>query len=727
MVLVYAVASFLGAALLFLVEPMLAKMLLPPFGGSPMVWNTCTLFFQTLLLGAYAYVHLSTARLGRRRQPVAHLLLLLVPLAVLPVALPSDVAPAATTEPALWLLRDLFLAAGLPFALVATTGPLLQRWYAWLGGPGSDDPYFLYAASNAGSIAGLLGYPLLVEPRTTLSEQALWWSYGYGAFLLLVAFCGLQLLLRKRSPAAANGGPGAEEPDEPVSWRRRLSWLGLAFLPASLMLGVTTHISTDIAAFPLLWSVPLTIYLLTFVVAFSRRRRQPPRLAALMSLALASVAILDAWRLVGLPVWVQLCVHLCLLAAVGLAAHGRLAADRPAPRRLTGFYLTVSVGGALGGLLNGLLAPLVFDRPLEYPLALAAVPLLLAGRARDEKGRWGAFARSYRGLGRLVPPVLLAAVVGASARWLLDTGREELAYGVLSVGLSIAVGLFFVRYPRLATVAMMAGLAVLLARDTEPLHRERTYFGSYRVVANGGTHLLFHGTTTHGSQVRNGSAAEEPTTYYTRRGPIGDVFQTYAGTRTDRVAVVGLGAGTLAAYGRPGQHMDFYEIDPAVVRIARDPSLFGYLQQTAGTVSIHEGDGRLQLAGSAERSYGLIVLDAFSSDAIPVHLLTREAFSVYRAKLAPGGLLAVHVSNRHLRLAPVVAAQARDLGMVAARRFDIAGRANSWSSEWVVLGARQADLAPLLDHDEWHVLSPTGARAWTDDYSSVVTALRMWR
>jgi len=277
-VLVYAAASFLGAALLFLVEPMLAKMLLPAFGGSPMVWNTCTLFLQLLLLAAYAYVHLSASRLGPRRQPAAHLLLLLAPLAVLPLALPRDAAPGPTAEPALWLLRDLAVAAGLPFALIATTGPLLQRWFSWLGQARGDDPYFLYAASNAGSVAGLLGYPLLLEPLIALSEQVRWWSYGYGAFLLLIASCGVHLLAprgKTRSRPVALPDPGSE-PDERVTLRRRLGWVGLAFLPSSLMLGVTTHISTDIAAFPLLWSVPLALYLLTFVFAFSRRHRQGP-------------------------------------------------------------------------------------------------------------------------------------------------------------------------------------------------------------------------------------------------------------------------------------------------------------------------------------------------------------------------------------------------------------------------------------------------------------------
>jgi hypothetical protein len=675
---VYALASFLGAALLFLVEPMLAKMLLPSFGGSPMVWNTCTLFFQLLLLAAYAYVHVSAARLGRRRQPAGHLLLLLAPLFVLPVALPEDAAPTGAAEPALWLLRDLFLAAGLPFALIATTGPLLQRWYAWSRAAGGSDPYFLYAASNAGSIAGLLGYPLLVEPRTTLSDQAVWWSYGYGAFLLLVAGCAVPLLVRGRRSAGPTGAAPGGEADEPVSGRRRATWLALAFLPASLMLGATTHISTDVAAFPLLWSVPLTIYLLTFVVAFSRRRRKQPRVAAGLALVLAFAALLDAWRLVSPPVWAQLAIHLGLLATAGLAAHGRLAADRPAPRRLTGFYLVVALGGALGGLLNGLLAPLVFDRPLEYPAVIVAVPLLLVGLWSPSRERPGLLVR---GLG-----------------WLGWAG----------------------------TATMVFASGWLLWLEPDPLYRERTYFGSYRVVAGGGTHRLVHGTTTHGSEVRSGAGAGEPTTYYSRQGPIGDVFREYgADSRTDRVAVVGLGAGTLAAYGRPDRQIDFYEIDPAVVRIAQDARLFRYLQRADGAVGIHEGDGRLQLAKAPDRTYGLIVLDAFSSDAVPVHLLTREAFSVYRAKLAPEGLLALHVSNRHLCLAPVVAAQAQDLGMVAVRRFDFAPREHSSSSEWVVLGARRADVAPLLADGRWQVATPAGERPWTDDYSSVVTALRL--
>ncbi|MGH8893725.1 MAG: spermidine synthase, partial [Actinomycetes bacterium] len=387
-VLLFGAASFLGAALLFLIEPMLAKLVLPAFGGSPMVWNTCTLFFQVLLLAGYAYVHVSTRRLGSRRQPWLHLVLLVLPLLVLPVALPSDTAPPADGEPALWLLRVLALAAGLPFALLATTGPLLQRWFSWTDHRRAHDPYFLYAASNAGSVVGLLGYPFAVEPTVGLADQTRWWSMAYVGFALLVAACGVVAgLASRRTPVLRTPVLGTPEPDRgspgpaviggpsTPSWRTRLGWVAVAFVPSSLMLGVTTHVSTDIAAIPLFWTVPLAVYLATFVVAFGRASRTPPRGAALLAAVLCLPVLVVVARAWIPAVWVSVALDLALLTAAGLAAHGRLAATRPRVEHLTGFYLLVSLGGALGGLVNGLLAPVLLDRPLEYPVVVGLVPL----------------------------------------------------------------------------------------------------------------------------------------------------------------------------------------------------------------------------------------------------------------------------------------------------------------------------------------------------------------
>lgn len=676
MVLLFGVASFVGAALLFLVEPMLAKLVLPSYGGSPMVWNTCTLFFQALLLAGYGYVHLSTRRLGPRRQPWLHLVLLAAPLVALPVALPDDTAPPSDGEPALWLLRVLLLAAGLPFALLATTGPLLQRWFSWTAHPRAADPYFLYAASNAGSVVGLLGYPFLLEPVVGLGDQTRWWSGAYVGFAVLVATCGVVAArtsrrTSQRSRASATTSPASPSP----RLRTRLEWVAVAFVPSSLMLGVSTHVSTDIAAIPLFWTVPLAVYLATFVVAFGRSSRRPPRVEALVAAALCLPVLVVVSRAWVPSVAVSVLLDLALLAAAGLAAHGRLAARRPAVEHLTGFYLLVSLGGALGGLLNGLLAPALLDRPLEYPVVVALVPLLAVGLAvrTTPSRRWP---------------------------WLAAVAR--------------------------APMALMAGVLVLAVVVQEyvadgALRRERTFFGSYAVTGDRDRRSLTHGTTLHGWEQLRGRRAGEPTSYYTRSSPIGDVLSVYRETPLlDRVAFVGMGVGTLAAYGEQGRRMDFYEIDPQVVELAR--SSFGFLDRSDAQIEVVLGDARLALQES-RATYGLVVLDAFSSDAIPAHLLTEEAVSAYRDRLAPNGLLAFHVTNRHLDLAPVVAAQARELGMVALERVDgIAGPLGSVST-WVVLARRSADLDRLRTRPSWQPVEVGGTRVWTDDYSSLVQVL----
>jgi SAM-dependent methyltransferase len=689
-VLLFGAASFVGAALLFLVEPMLAKLVLPAYGGSPTVWNTCTLFFQVLLLVAYSYVHVSTRRLGRRRQPWLHLALLVLPLLALPVALPDDAAPPPDAEPALWLLGVLAVAAGLPFVVLATTGPLLQRWFSWTGHRRSEDPYFLYAASNAGSVVGLLGYPFLLEPTVGLAAQTKAWSWAYVGFVALVVACGVTAgaAARRTSAATLAGAPetvpvgtssgdpvGTSSGDPAPTLRTRLGWVAVAFVPSSLMLGVTTHVSTDIAAIPLFWTVPLAIYLATFVVAFGRSSRRLPRTTALLAAAVVLPVMLALVGVIDPPVWASVLLDLLLLALAGLAAHGRLAATRPDVEHLTGFYLLVSVGGALGGLLNGLLAPALLDRPWEYPMVVALVPALALGM--------GGPAVAGSGLVRRV-------------------AREPLA---------------------VMSVLLLATYVFTELVDDAAVRRERTFFGSYRVIDTPERRLLAHGTTYHGWQQKTGRWVGQPTSYYARSGPIGNVMSAYDGTALlDRVAFVGMGVGTLAAYGEPGRRMDFYEIDPAVVDIARTD--FDFLRDSDGEVRVVEGDGRLQLREAGRGTYGLVVLDAFSSDAIPAHLLTEEAVGEYRRVLRPHGLLAFHVTNRHLDLVPVLAAEAQRLGMTAVVRRDLSAAPPASVSTWVVLARSPGDLERLRTRPGWVEAQPrSDVRAWTDDYSSLVEVL----
>ncbi|MDP8930858.1 MAG: fused MFS/spermidine synthase, partial [Actinomycetota bacterium] len=661
MVLLFGVASFLSAGLLFVVQPMVGKLVLPLFGGSPAVWNTAMLFFQSVLLAGYAYAHVSTRWLGLRRQPLVHVVALLVPLLVLPIALPSRASAPEGVEPALWLLYVLVLVVGAPFLLVSTSGPLLQRWFSATDHRRAGDPYFLYAAGNAGSLLALVAYPLVVEPSLSLADQRELWSVGYGVFVLLAVAC-VVALHRRRAPTAGGGSARAylSARGAPVALRRQLAWVGLAFVPSSLMLGVTSFASTDIAAFPLLWVIPLALYLATFIVAFGQRRPSVWLGAArLLPALLLAVALIMAGQAASLPAIFQIVLHLLFFTAVALVAHGRLAADRPEPAKLTHFYLLVAVGGALGGLFNGLLAPVIFDDVIEYPLVIAASVFLLIGlRHREHPPRPAPLPqRAFTG----------AVVIGVP--WFLQQVAERLASGatLVIVGVLLAalgvVAVVAARRPAAFAIGMSLVLAPIIPFTGDALHTERTFFGVARVHAQGDRHVLVHGTTIHGWQDRRPDHLTVPQSYYERSGPIGDVFAAYgAQPLADEVGLIGLGTGGLAAYGRAGQTLTFYEIDHAIVDIATDPALFSFVSDTPAEVEIVVGDGRLALADAAPDRYGLIIVDAFSSDAIPVHLMTSEAFDLYRSKLAPGGVIVFHISNRHLDLEPVVAGIARRQG-----------------------------------------------------------------
>lgn len=649
--ILFTVTAFLGAALLFLVEPLAARLLLPSYGGAASVWTTCTLFFQVVLLLGYVFVHVS-ARLGPRGQPLAMAPLLLLPLLVLPLALPSDASP--DSSPAWWLLRTLLVMVGLPFAVLTTTGPVLQRWYSWLDVPRAQDPYFLYAASNVGSFLGLLAYPFAVEPHLTLSEQRSWWSAAFVVFLVLVTACGVVAFRGQRTAGAAlrTDRPGL---------RRLLTWLTLAFLPSSLMLGVTTHITTDVAPIPLLWVVPLAIYLATFVIAFGRTGRARPGVATTVALVLVIVTRAMSIGERSLPLPLTVLAHLALLGVVAYAAHTLLAADRPPADHLTLFFVVVSVGGALGGLFNGLIAPLVFDRVIEYALVLAGVPLL-----------WLA--------------------VGAT-RWVAVTMAAVVACG--------------------AFVTLHSG---------DVLARSRTFYGSYVVLETADRIELNHGTTLHGFQSTRPGEETEPTSYYARSGPLGDVF-TQAGPTSPDITAVGLGAGTLAAYGAPDQTIRFIEIDPEVIGLARDEDNFTFLADSPATIETVAGDGRLRVAELPPASTDMLLLDAFSSDAIPVHLLTAEAFGEYASRLRPGGAIVVHISNLYFDLRPVLAGAADELGWQASVRRGGEGPLGV-PSTWVALSPHDGLADVLVEESGWSRLDRSRATGWTDDHASLLEVLR---
>jgi hypothetical protein len=705
---------------------MIARLVLPHFGGAATVWSTTSLFFQLVLLTGYLYAHLGTNRLGIRTQAWLHVVVLLVPLVALPVSLPESPAPLTGENPALALLTVLTLAIGLPFAVISTSGPLLQRWYSWTSGPRAHDPYFLYAASNVGSFVGLLAYPLAIEPLMTLDQQRMAWSIGFcvaAALLLACAVAAVQSRHRKsRLPSAAMAtAPTPERSHSSAgrpSRRQQVTWFLLAFLPSTLMLGVTAHISTDIAAIPLMWVVPLALYLGTFTVAFSRTGRLVSQRMIRWAVGLAAAAVLTAKLGSVLPVAALIGLQLVMFTTVALAAHSRLAAARPAAKYLTQFYLVVAVGGAAGGILNGLVAPVLFDRVWEYPLALFGSMLVGVGLDRPGSSRLELrYGRRAAGvLWGLIWVLVSVPVLGLA----LLTARDGLLLAVVTLAVITATGWVAARRPLPLLAALVVVTATLtVVAEGGDLERSRTFYGAYRVKSDDGTHMLVHGTTVHGTQ-RSGPAADEPTTYYARSGPLGAVFE---GTTPGRVAVVGMGAGTIAAYGSPHQTMTFYEIDPEIVRLANDPRYFTYLTDSPARIETVVGDGRLQLGKAPTGAFDLIVLDAFSSDSIPVHLLTEEAFATYADKLAPGGVLAVHISNRVFDLEPVVANAADRLGWPAALGAGQATQHGATSAVWIALSPNQSKVNALATSSGWRPLADRRVR-WTDNYSSVLNVLK---
>ncbi len=710
MAVLFATTSFLGASLLFMIQPLAAKLILPSYGGSATVWSTSSLLFQLLLLVGYVYAHVSTRRLGARWQPRAHLVLLALPLLLLPLALPPEAAPPADSSPVLWLLRTLLLMVGLPFAVLSTTGPLIQRWYAWSGGPRAEDPYFLFAGSNLGSFVGLLAYPFVVEPLLTLTQQRVWWSIAFVGFIVLMAVCALNVrgrVTETETREALVPGP---------SRRQLVLWCFWAFLPSSMMLAATAHLSTDIAAVPLLWVLPLAAYLASFVLAFARRSRSvSARLVVpcvVFAVSTGVVSGLGSTALAPLVVAV-VAANVLAVALAGFAAHARLAATRPDPAHLTLFFLVVSVGGALGGVLNGVVAPMLFDGVWEYFLTIALLPALAIGLppARVSRRRLGVAAAVVASVLAVIAVVHQTGAVSGPVAIIL----------IVAVLICAMVTWLTLRAAALLTVTLLiASVALVVVQEQSALVTERTFYGSYRVRTSENQHVLLHGTTLHGTQFLDAARAQTPTTYYARQGPFGDLV---AAVRPDDLAVVGLGAGAIAAYGSDVPRIRFFEIDPVVAEIAKDPRWFTYLADSPAEIEVVVGDGRLRMAEEPEGSFDLVALDAFSSDSIPVHVLTREGIEVFLDRVRPDGALAIHISNRIFDLRPVLAAHARDLGLRA-----VIGRGGegpgSAVSEWVVL-TRSDAIADQLDGEErWAPLPTSKLVEWTDDYSSVLSVLR---
>lgn len=711
----YALSLALSALLAFWIQPLFAKLVLPLYGGSSAVWTTAALFFQLTLLAGYAYAHVA-ARLQLGAQLAIHAALIACALAALPIAVSSFSASADV--PVLSLLAVLAASLGLPVFTLSATAPLLQHWFSRTGHPHAADPYFLYSASNAGSLLALIGYPLVLEPLLGLRQQTLAWSAACALFAGLVFACGAAVW--SRSASKLRGAQDEARPAPALAAGTRLRWMLLALAPSSLMLGVTQHITSEIAAAPLLWLIPLTLYILTFVLAFARRQVIPAwvtvRAQPLLVIALVLVWPLNHHASV-------LVLHLIVFAVTAMMCHAELARTRPAVQHLTSFYLWLAIGGAAGGAFNALLAPVLFDSVLEYPLALALACALRPAPGAATRALWK----------ELAPALALAA--GYALLIALEVRPFEMTFTAVVYLQVLGVALYLThRRPRAyAAAVLVAIVATPLTHAAERLlERHRSFFGVHSVLIDETQrfHVLMHGITIHGAQYIAPGRRTQPTTYYHRDSPIGQVFSVLGRDGAlARVAVIGMGTGSLACHRAPQRSWTFYEIDPAVVALARESPYFDFLARCAPDAKIVIGDGRLELARASDAAYDLLVIDTFSSDAIPAHMVTREALALYLQKIADNGLVAFHVTNQYLDLVPVLARLAADAGVTAyvpGPRFDLQldERLAALPSEWVVMSRDALRLAPLESEENWVPAPAATGRVWTDDFSNILDALK---
>ena len=720
--ILFALTIFLSALLLFWIELAIAKMLLPRLGGTPAVWTTCMLFFQVLLLAGYSYVVITTSWIGVRKQALLHSILLFLSILYLPLTFAGNTG-FEQHYPALWLFGYLLSAIGLPIFLISTTGPLLQKWFTHTRHRSAKDPYFLFAVSNAGSLLALISYPLLLEPNIKLSRQTHLWVVGYVVFMVLSLGCVLVLW---QSRAEQIKPRLEDQASVSISLKQRLYWILLAFIPSSLLFGVTTFITTEVAPTPLLWTIPLALYLATLVLAFARRKVPSERLTTpLCALALLLTLLIatDATE----PTTAIVLLHLFFFCVAAMVCHSKLARERPAATGLAQFYLCVAIGGMCGGLFNTLIAPTIFNTLIEYPLMIVLACLIRPHAATENSSR-------DRLLDLILPVGAGLLTVGLAL--LINRHEVDALVGiviVIGIPLVIINHRFRSRPVRfaLALGAVMLGSVVHYELQNRTLHVERNFFGTLSVKFDpeSATRDLYHGNTIHGRQFINPTRQSEPLSYFHRSGPLGQIFEAFnSNAASPNVAIVGLGVGSMACYARPDQQWTFYEINPAVIGLAQNTEYFTYLQKcAAGATRIVLGDARLQLENAPDHHYGLIVLDAFNSDAIPVHLLTQEAIELYTSKLAAGGMLAFHISNRSLQLAGVLADLAEHNGamsltMVDAEFDPIAGKD---PSEWLVMAHQSPALDSLAQKRRWRVLQGrTESDVWTDDFSNIVRVFR---
>jgi hypothetical protein len=746
----FALSIFFASAQLFIVQPMFAKRLLPILGGTSSVWTTCMLFYQLLLLGGYIYAHILTKRFSLRTQLKVHGMFLLAPFFVFAVG-PPVWAPPDSSHAVQWLLTYLLAAVGLPFFLLATNSPLVQRWFASCAGEKAKSAYFLYSASNLGSLSALLAYPLLLEPHLKLSQQYALLVGLYTLFAVVMVRVMLKTWKDGVDDPIVEGAmssvqPGAKEgiQENPAglesvpskssktsflnsTWFQRSKWIFLAFVPSSLLLSVTTYITSNVAPCPLFWVIPLGLYLLTFVIVFSPWNLiNRTVLAYLQAVLIVLLTIVFYWTRFEFSLNLMFPLHLVTFFVTALMCHQTLADSRPGTDRLTEFYLFLSVGGALGGLFNALIAPSIFNTMCEYPLVLA---LSCLGRksftSQGQQWNWR--------YGAMMFALCLASLAGMLS-WTKTWPTDWLDNRIVAVLAPAALITLTISTDQLFMTLCVCAIFLVGASTwrADSLFRGRNTYGALTVVnLPDQTHLLQHGNTLHGAEGMNAPRPHLPLAYYHADTPFGHLFSVLRPQLEGaEIGVVGLGCGTIAAYSQPGERWTFYEINPLIVEIAKDPKLFQYLKDCRATYNVILGDGRQSLVNARDGQFKLLFFDAFSSDAIPVHLLTREAIQLYLRKLRPDGILVFHISSRTVDLKPTLRELAKDANLPCL--FELSGANWQWTtdrklaSKVLVIAKRMVDIEPLEKSAHFLPPEPTPkASLWTDDFSNLLETLRL--
>ena len=754
--LVFSLTLLLSSFLLFLVQPMIGRMLLPSLGGTPAVWNGCMLFFQAALLAGYAWAHYGPPKLGVKNHLLVHLFLLAAVCCLLPMKIVDSWAAPVDSNPMFWLLGQLTLCVGLPFFVISSSAPLLQRWFSLSASETEQgsEPWFLYAISNFGSLVALISYPFVFERIMGLTNQGIFWASGFLLLTCMFANCAWYTLRNARPEVLTR--PRTKTHTAPLSWNQRVRYIVLAAIPSSLMLGVTTIVSTDAGSFPLMWSIPLALYLITFILVFAKRQLLPHRwivrATPFFLLAMPLVMTID----LGDNPALMIAAHFAVFFVVAMACHGEMARLRPPVEQLTEFYLMMSIGGVVGGAFNSLLAPVLFNSILEYPIVLIAASLALPAWREIADGQNSTDrspAPSWLSIEKIwaVPVALLVLLSGV---WAFEYSLLKLFRPlVMLLGFAVpaAVCILLARSPRRFVpcyALLLLGYPFIHVNHDVTL-KQRGFFGVNEIATVGEFRTLINGRTQHGMQRIEETENPLPLSYYHPDGPVGDLFRQF-GDQQNRIGVVGLGVGTIAAYGQANQQLDFYEIDPIVYQMASDENYFSYLSSARSDVEVILGDARVQLDARRKRMsrltnvawrpnsnetqtknrlYGMMILDAFGSDSVPIHLLTEEAVELYLDSLDENGLLAIHISSKFMNFIPVGAALSQHFGLHSAVRTDAqltqADRQSGRSaSRYMIFSRDKETIDRFLDLENgWQPLKSDRPVHWTDEHANILDVM----